>query len=101
MPDRGARSAMPPCSLRNDHGAMPRKCALQSRRGGRWCQQGLGKALLVGRRQAENFRLLNGSLRRVLHRGNDKVCEGTVLKRGGALEQRVELRADTCLQTGC
>jgi hypothetical protein len=77
-----------------------RESALQGRcrRGCR--QQGLGEALLIGQRKTDHFRLLDGALRGLLHRGNNEIGHGAPLELGRSLEHRVQIGTDAGFQAG-
>jgi hypothetical protein len=61
----------------------------------------LRKALLVCQGQADNFGLLNGSLRGLLHSTHHKISHGSALKFGGTLERCVQIKTDPGFKSSC
>jgi hypothetical protein len=57
-------------------------------------QDGLGKALGVGQRQADDLALFDGALGGLLHGGYHEVGQGAALHLRGTLEHGVQLGAD-------
>lgn len=73
--------------------------SLQGRIWSGWKQQGPRKAFLIGRRQTNSFRLLDGVLRGVLQGEHHKIAHGAPLKFGGTFEHGVQIGADVGFKT--
>jgi hypothetical protein len=63
-------------------------------------QQRLRETFLIGQRQSDNFRLLDGALRGVLDGGHHEISHGAALKFSGTLEHGMQIGANSGFETG-
>ena len=96
---RAAQAATVSRSFSTQELAATSESTFQSRGRFGWRQQGLRKALLIGRRQADNFGSLNSLLCGVLYGRHHEICHGAPLKCGGTLDHRMQIDADSGFET--